>query len=415
MADTHPSAVRGVFKRPYAEQVAFFRQKLRDLRPTARWDDLWKSEHDKAFMVAGAAKADLLSDLAVAVDRAITEGKSLEAFRKDFAAIVQRHGWTDYTGEFGWRTRIILTTNASTSYAAGRLAQLREGGFELWVYRHSDSVLHPRPHHVALNGLALPPDHPFWTTHYPPNGWGCRCYVVGARDADGASLLGGDPGKRLPAGWNTVDSRTGEPVGVDKGWGYMPGATVADDVRQMAEKTVQWQYALAKAYMQGLPESLRDSLARSYRDLPSVADEVRRYAARVLDGRTHLDIPEYQALGLLTGLDVQKVRDLTGRNVTGFDYALDRYAPLHVRRKHSDQRVEGGRGQRVVSVEDYARIPAVLNEPDVIRSDEGAEEIIYEKWIGNERYVVIFAPLMKRKMLSLKSMRIHVASPRPTS
>ena len=50
-------------RRPFAEQVAFFRGKLGNLVPTATWRDLWKSQHDRAFMVAGAAKADLLADL----------------------------------------------------------------------------------------------------------------------------------------------------------------------------------------------------------------------------------------------------------------------------------------------------------------------------------------------------------------
>ena len=32
-----------------------------------------------------------------------------------------------------------------------------------------------RPEHRAWHGLILPIDHPLWDTHYPPNGWGCRC------------------------------------------------------------------------------------------------------------------------------------------------------------------------------------------------------------------------------------------------
>lgn len=239
-----PSALSGVFKRPFPEQLAFFRQKLARLVPTARWDDLQKSAHDTAFMVAGAAKADLLADLAAAVDRAIAEGKSLDAFRRDFRAIVERHGWSGWTGEgsqagVAWRTRVIYSTNAATSYAAGRLAQLREGGFSHWVYRHNDSVRHPRPQHQAWNGLTLPPDHEFWRTHYPPNGWGCRCYVVGARSARGARRLGGDPGKALPQDWNATDPKTGEPPGIGKGWGYRPGGTVTDTVRALRDKLDQ--------------------------------------------------------------------------------------------------------------------------------------------------------------------------------
>jgi uncharacterized protein with gpF-like domain len=226
-----PSVETGVFRRPFAEQVAFFRVKLANLVPTARWDDLWKAAHDKAFMVAGAAKKDLLTDLATAVDRAIGEGKTLDAFRKEFMSIIERRGWTGFTGDESaarraWRTRIIYQTNASVSYSAGRSAYMQEAGFPLLVYRHSEGVANPRPQHLAWNGLTLPANDPFWRTHTPPNGWGCGCYVLGARSDAGARRLGGAPDKTRPASWNEIDPETGEPAGIDKGWGYAPGRSV---------------------------------------------------------------------------------------------------------------------------------------------------------------------------------------------
>ena len=67
--------------------------------------------------------------------------------------------------------------------------------------------------------------------------------------------------------------------------GLRPGDSVAKTVAEMAQKTTQWEYTLAKSYMQGVPESVRDRLARSYRGLSSVADDTRRYAQAVLEGR----------------------------------------------------------------------------------------------------------------------------------
>ena len=216
-----------VFRRPFDEQVAFFRGKLGNLVPTQSWRDLMREAHDRAFMVAGAAKADLLADLAAAVDRAISDGESLDAFRRRFSEIVQKHGWHGWTGEdskdgTNWRTRVIYSTNISTSYAAGRLAQLKH--FPLWVYRHSGAE-HPRLQHKAWDGMTLPADHPFWQTHYPPNGWGCGCRVAGASSRDAAARLGGDPDYDAPpAGWDARDGK-GRLPGIDEGWDYMPGGS----------------------------------------------------------------------------------------------------------------------------------------------------------------------------------------------
>ena len=224
-------------KRPFAEQVAFFRGKLGNLVPTATWRDLWKSQHDRAFMVAGAAKADLLADLAGAVDKAIAEGETLAQFRKRFKQIVTDRGWHGWTGEGtkggeAWRTRVIYETNLLTSYSAGRLAQLKAGGYKYWMYRHSDSVRHPRPHHQALNGVVRPADDAFWQTHYPPNGWGCQCKVIGLWPRDLARLGKAQPdpapevvwtdrliGQNSPGGPREVTV----PEGIDPGFEYAPG------------------------------------------------------------------------------------------------------------------------------------------------------------------------------------------------
>lgn len=228
------------FGQPFAEQVAAFRLRLGDLVPTVAWDDIQRSAHDRAFMVAGATKADLLADLAAAVDKSISQGTSLEEFRRDFRKLVEKNGWHGWTGEGtrrgeAWRTRVIYKTNAATSYAAGRMAQLVEGKFPFWVYRHGGS-LHPRLHHLAWNGLILPADHPFWVTHAPPNGWGCSCYILGARSMAAAKRLGGDPDLQLEDGWDAVDLDTGTPVGIGKGWDYAPGGTATGMILGLRDK-----------------------------------------------------------------------------------------------------------------------------------------------------------------------------------
>ena len=268
MSDHPSSELTGVFGQPFAEQVAFFRQKLGNLVPTRVWTDMIGQEHDRGFMVAGAMKADLLADLAAAVDKAIAEGRGIEEFRKDFRAIVAKHGWTGWTGEGStggeaWRVKTILRTNAYTSYSAGRYAQLTAGNFAFWIYRHGGSR-EPRPTHLSFDGIALPPGHAFWIKFYPPSDWGCSCYVIGARSAAGVRRLGGDPAKALPPGWDRTNPKTGEPFGIGKGWGYAPGASVSGTVTALAKKIESWPASIGAAFGASLPNSARTQLADEF-------------------------------------------------------------------------------------------------------------------------------------------------------
>ncbi len=61
---------------PFSEAIQFFREKT-DL-PTRAWTDIWQEQHDHAFVVAGAMKRELLTDLRGAVDSAISGGTTLQ-------------------------------------------------------------------------------------------------------------------------------------------------------------------------------------------------------------------------------------------------------------------------------------------------------------------------------------------------
>lgn len=361
----HPSAISGAFHRPFTEQVAFFRRKLGNLVPTQAWDDLLAAEHDHAFMVAGATKADLLADLAAAVDKAITEGRGIEEFRRDFRTIAKRHGWTGWTGEGSvkgeaWRVKTILSTNAYTSYAAGRMAQLKAGNFKYWIYQHGASK-EPRPEHLDWDGLILPPDHKFWTIFYPPSDWGCSCYVVGAHSMAAAKLMGGKPEKVLRDGWDAIDPKTGVERGAGKGWNYAPGASVADEVAAMAAKIRHWDYQIAKAFMDALPDAQAERLARAYRDLPSTADDARRYAQRVENPKPDLpDLPPVRTLGRLDRDQIAEVARLkSGVDVKGFDFVLD---ADHISHAFAGHGAASG-DVKPITPGDFGLLPRLLNGP----------------------------------------------------
>lgn len=242
------------FGTPFQEQIDYLVKKLRV--PTERWDDIQRSAHDRAFMVAGAAQADLLKDLHDAVVKASQQGLGLPEFRKDFARAVAKHGWTGWTGEGtkdgeAWRTKVIYQTNMAQSYWAGRYRQMSDPEVlklrPYWRYIHSDGVAHPRPHHLAWHGLTLKADHPFWQTHFAPNGWGCRCRIeaVSKREGEASAAAGLDD---LPADWDAIDPKTGTVVGIDKGFDYAPGAGVNASMRSLVEaKLIKLPHKLADA------------------------------------------------------------------------------------------------------------------------------------------------------------------------
>ncbi|WP_325950194.1 phage minor head protein [Pseudomonas putida] len=400
MAKPIRPVVGAVFGKPFPEQEQFFRNKLGNLVPTERWDDIKRAAHDAGFMVAGAAKADLLADLATAVDRAISEGKGLGEFRNDFRSIVERNGWHGWTGESTaagqrWRTRTIYKTNAMTSYAAGRLAQLKEGGFDYWIYKHNDSVRYPRPEHVKLDGLTLPSNHPLWKRYYPPNGWGCQCFVVGARSPAGAKRLGGDPDKVPPPGWDADQA-----PGIDEGWDYQPGAEVEKTVTRMADKARAWPAELNKAYMSGLPVHLRERMSSSYRALPSVANDARRFAQSIRGGK---QIDAYQTLGLLSQKDELSVDRVTGAKLSGFDYILDASSV--------SRSLKAKGGKRPPQVEDFGVLPRLINDgaefTDAGRSSSGAQLLQREMDADGARFVAVFEVRPDKKQLSLHSLSIQ--------
>lgn len=233
-------------KLPFKEQVAFLRQKTNV--PTKTWDGLWKESHNSGFMVAGAMKEDLLADFRSAIDTAISEGKGLNWFKKQFDQIVEQRGW-EFNGTKNWRAEVIYGTNVRSSYAAGRemqidaIKKLRPYA----IYKHSGSE-NPRHQHLAWNNLVLPVDDPFWEAHTPPNGYGCNCKKFTLSESDLERLgLEVSPSPAVNT-YNWTDKKTGEshqlPVGVDPGFDYTPRTPV--QLRRKIEQAVKSKPPIAE-------------------------------------------------------------------------------------------------------------------------------------------------------------------------
>lgn len=202
----------------FEQQAQYFEKKL-NLR-TNSYLDILGEEHDYFFVVAGANRNEVLNEFRKAVDEAIHNGETLESFRKRFDEIVAKTGW-EYNGGRNWRTRIIYDTNVYGAYNRGRLQQHLElvEDMPYWEYQHNDNA-HPRPQHVAWDGLVLRYDDPFWKYHYPIKAYGCHCTVQALDEFDlkheGKTL---SPPPQIEFEQKTVGVRTGNPrvVTVPKG------------------------------------------------------------------------------------------------------------------------------------------------------------------------------------------------------
>jgi len=254
---------------PFAEQIEFFRSKVSI--PTLAWTDIYTYQHDYAFMVAGASKSALLNDLRGAIDGAIANGTTLDQFRKDFDGIVAKNGWA-YNGGRNWRTRVIYETNLRTAYAAGREIQMADPELRkrrpYGLYRHGGSE-EPRPEHLAMDGVTVPLDDPFWDEWTPPGGWGCSCkkFMVSDADVERLGLTVQDPGPISPReektiGINGPSPRTvSVPVGIDPGFEYRPGARSMALLRQVGTGTAP---DIAAAYAQAIAPIVARVIQRDF-------------------------------------------------------------------------------------------------------------------------------------------------------
>ncbi|MCQ8881442.1 hypothetical protein NQS96_06435 [Pseudoalteromonas shioyasakiensis] len=88
----------------FKEAISHFQDKIK--LTSESYKDLQGLIHAKAITVAGAKEIEILNELYIAVDKAISDGEAISDFRKLFDKIVDDHGWS-YKGKRGWRTQVI--------------------------------------------------------------------------------------------------------------------------------------------------------------------------------------------------------------------------------------------------------------------------------------------------------------------
>ena len=212
----------------------------RQLELTGSWQDLWHEDHARAFTVAKVSSLDLLQSIHEEVGVALEKGLTKDQFKKAMVGRLQAEGWlgeasrdAEGAARLGrpGRLDLIYDTNLRVSHAAGQWGRIERMQTRFPFLRYStmnDSRV--RPQHRAWEGITLPVNDPFWDTHFPPNGWRCRCTASqwSQGDLDQAGFKTTPPEHIPPDEMVTfVNKRTGEvsqvPKGIDPGWAYNPG------------------------------------------------------------------------------------------------------------------------------------------------------------------------------------------------
>jgi len=297
---------------PPKEALDFFRAK--GLKTSFSHLDVWREEHVANFTVAKATELDVLTGIHAAALKALEEGTTLRDFIKGLKPELQRQGWwgvkeveDPLTGKKRMaqlgsprRLKTIYDTNMRTARAAGQWERIQRTKLALpyLLYELGPSE-HHRPEHVAWAGTLLPVDDKFWQSHYPPNGYGCKCRVrqvskseAGRLEASGVSaqIQEVDPETDLPTGHFTeraipvrttapevqtrqwTNRRTGEvsqvPVGIDPGFDYNFGEAyrVRQAARQWGEKVAAAPAGLGAAAAADMPEEILANLNAEYRE-----------------------------------------------------------------------------------------------------------------------------------------------------
>ena len=245
---------------PPAEAMAFMdgRQLTAD---TYHWHDLWRDEHQRAFTVSRLARGDLLEALQASLAKSVAGDLSRRDWIKSTEQLLKNAGWwgttevTDpRTGEMlktrfnHARLQLIFDTNVRQAAAAGQWQRMvrnqRTHPYARYVAMDDDRT---RPQHRAWHNVTLPLDDPWWSTHRPPNGYRCRCRMIGVtqREYDQGEVLdrpGAETDRKAPIvrapmaktappealrDWRNPATGAIEkiPDGIDPGFDYNPGTT----------------------------------------------------------------------------------------------------------------------------------------------------------------------------------------------
>lgn len=221
---------------PWKNQVELFKKKTNVT--TEKWNSLYGEAHDTSFTVAGMTKVSMLESTHELMNEAVAGQITFEEFQKQFDDLAS--GWK---GKNNWRARIIYETNIRTSYAAGLEDVLTKPStlekYPYWQYIHSHASIVPRQLHLSWDKLVIPANSPWWQTHTPPCGFGCKCTKKAISEEMLAELKLSPVSPPDNGTYTYIDPKGVKhviPNGIDPGWDYTPGQKIRKMQEMLDEK-----------------------------------------------------------------------------------------------------------------------------------------------------------------------------------
>ncbi|EHU4528881.1 minor capsid protein [Salmonella enterica] len=369
------------------EAIAYFRAKGQHIG--WNWYETAADVHARSFTVAKAARVDVLTTIQTEVERAISQGVSQQEFIDTLSPRLKKLGWwgkqviVDSAGnaeevQLGSPRRLALIYNVNTrvAYNVGRYAQLMNSTdtHPFWQYvAVMDS--RTRPSHAALNGLVFRYDDPFWKTHYPPNGWNCRCRVRALSqermNALGLQATQGDKYLTTKKVQAAVDKATGEMIEMDvttfadgarvmtpdAGWSYNPGSAAFGLDQSLIRKLIEVK-----------SPQLREMVVQEMNNSPERQLAFRIWAKNIMETRRGGN--DIHTLGFMSESVADAVAERTGEPPARL-LAMSEKNLLHADSdKHHDTGV-------ALTADDLALLPSLLARAEAVLWDKVHHNLMY--------------------------------------